>query len=547
MLISYTSVTGGVTANLQNGVWEDDVIDAIDFIFRAADFHNQPAVVSVSLGTNVGPHNGMSLFDQHRDNLLNSYVNRAIVWSAGNDNDTDGFRKGTIAATASDTMTMTPTNFGGPVDRWVERWYRGPELNFEIQCGAGTTGLQTAGNEFHGTLNGHSVDVDRETELSNTLRGIRFYIVGAGSTDICTIHLTNPDTANPVDYYAWTGGQGWWAHLNGATYNEMTMGDTGCGKSVLTVGACEKLNPANPLAGEVIATYSGAGPTLDDRIKPEIAAVGGGYAGDVISANSDQASGYIGMSGTSMATPLAAGAVALLFNEYVPLFNDLTHDTVKALLTQYANRLGLHVNPLQPGYVATEQNLYGHGRLRMLAPIDLIAPPVNVDVWIRTADDDYGIRPDPGNCFWAAPDIRVCQPGTDNEVTDLTWGSTYDVKVTVRNLGDSDAVGTTVRLRYTLPWTAPDGWHAAEDASNNPLQQTLTIPALDQQTVIFNWRPEASEIGAPSDTHHFCLLAETWHPFDLLNYMLPTTEGGDAWTLNIKNTNNVALHNLHIQ
>ncbi len=537
-------------ANAQSGVFEDDVINAIDFIFRAALFHNMPVVVSVSLGTNLGPHNGASMFDQARDNLLNSFQNRSIAWSAGNDNNENGFRRGTIAHAATETLTLTPTNMGlgdPPVDRWLDVWYLGPELEFQVQCGAAASSWCAAGVEFHGTLSGYDIDVDREVELGDGLRSIRLYVEDARSADAWTIRLRNPHASDPAQYYAWTGAQGWWADLNGASQNELTLNDTGCGKSILTVGACAKRHPPNPAGGETITDYSGAGPTVDGRIKPEIVAVGGTGIDPIISTSSDQASGYVGMAGTSMATPLTAGAVALLFDEYHTAGHNLNQDTIKALLTQNANRLNLHLDPAQPGYVATERNRYGYGRLRLIAPIDHIRPPLNVDVWVRTAPDDYGEEPYPGDCFWRAPDIGVFKAGTNDETTQLTWGTTYDVKVTVRNLGDSDAVGSTVRLMYTLPWTAPNDWHAAEDTSNQPLEQTVTVPALGQIEVTFHWRPEAAEIGAPSGTTHFCLLAEVDHALDPLVYPAPTAAGGDAWSTNIKGTNNIALRNVHIQ
>lgn len=210
---------------------------------------------------------------------------------------------------------------------------------------------------------------------------------------------------------------------------------------MLTVGACSKRHPPDSTAGENFAAYSGAGPTADGRIKPEIMTVGGVATDQIFSCRSDQQSGYIGMQGTSLAAPLAAGV----------------------------------------------------------------------------------------------------------EVSQLTWGSTYEVRVTVRNLGDDQALGTIVRLKYTLPWTAPNAWHEAEDASHNPLVRVVDVPALGQTEVPFQWRPEAAEIGAPPGTSHFCLLAEVDHVGDPLVYPAPTTAGGDAWSANIKGVNNVALRNVHIQ
>jgi len=537
------------------GTFEDALLDGINFCLNAAQFHNMPIVISVSNGSNFGSHNGATDFDQARDNLVNSFNNRSIVWSAGNDNDIDGYRKGTVASgnsTDNFTLTVARSGFMGAIIQtpvWLDIWYTGPELDYRITYSGSNTGWRTAGQDYNGTVSGRDIEAERDIESGGNLRGIRIYVDNARTNEVYTIEIRNLHASQVANYHAWSGLQGWWADLSGPTHHETTLGDTGCGKSILTVGASGKVFPPNPASGDLVTGYSGAGPTIDGRIKPEIVAVGD----SITSTGSDQNSGYTVMSGTSMATPLVAGAVACLLEEYhsappVGLGIELNQDTVKALLTQYANRFNLNLDPSQPGYVAEERNRYGYGRLRMIGPVDHIRPPVDNDVWVRTADDDYGEEPYPGGCLCHAPDVRVFQHGTNNETTNITWGTTYDVRVTVRNLGEQDAVNTTVRLKYTLPHTAPNAWFHAEDGSNNKLENTaVNVPAMSSTEVKFSWRPEAVELNAPAGTTHFCLLAEVDHVNDPLVFAAPTGAGGNAWSMNIKGTNNVALRNLHIQ
>ncbi|HLZ43953.1 MAG TPA: S8 family serine peptidase [Candidatus Sulfotelmatobacter sp.] len=119
---------------------------------------------------------------------------------------------------------------------------------------------------------------------------------------------------------------------------------------VLTVGAT-KSNGSSAFSAETKASYSSKGPTTYDHVvKPDIMAPGNAivslaapgatleaaYPGDIVTGTDGKAD-YFTLSGTSMATPAVAGAVALLLQEQ----NTLTPDQVKARLMKTANKMGL--------------------------------------------------------------------------------------------------------------------------------------------------------------------------------------------------------------
>ena len=106
-----------------------------------------------------------------------------------------------------------------------------------------------------------------------------------------------------------------------------SVGSPGAAADAITVGASSKIS-----AGPYLAPFSSRGPTLDGRLKPDIAAPGVA----ITAANANTGTGYATYSGTSMATPFTAGTVALALQRN----NALTPAQVKANLVATAVDLG---------------------------------------------------------------------------------------------------------------------------------------------------------------------------------------------------------------
>jgi serine protease AprX len=127
-------------------------------------------------------------------------------------------------------------------------------------------------------------------------------------------------------------------------------------QAVYTVGA---LNTGT----DNIASFSSRGPVTADgsnRRKPDISAPGT----SVRSATNSSDSAYASLSGTSMATPHVAGAVALLLSAKP----DLRHDfaTIETILNQTA----VHISSTLCSSSGSPNNVFGYGRLDVKAAVD---------------------------------------------------------------------------------------------------------------------------------------------------------------------------------
>jgi PGF-pre-PGF domain-containing protein len=140
-------------------------------------------------------------------------------------------------------------------------------------------------------------------------------------------------------------------------------------KNILAVGATENLRPEKGSYADnsdEIAFFSSRGPTADGRIKPDLVAPGTW----IISTRSSEAvydfildENYSYLSGTSMATPLAAGTAALVrqyYNDTENLSINPSAALIKATLINGADDLGYNRTTQGWGRINLTNSIFPH-------------------------------------------------------------------------------------------------------------------------------------------------------------------------------------------
>lgn len=294
------------------------------------------------------------------------------------------------------------------------------------------TGTGTSGSDYYfGQYDDAARDADAVAYGSPYL--LVFRAAGNDGTDNPengdTVRL-NPDSTTNTTYNAASHPQGDGLYRGG--YDNIAF--DAIGKNVVTVGSTSDAvtGTQRDLAKALVSDFSSWGPTDDGRIKPDLVANGEDVYSSVATSNTAYDDTY---SGTSMATPSAAGSAALLVQLYGQLFPGaaLRASTLKALLLHTADDLG----------TAGPDYRNGWGLINVKAAADLLR--------------DHAANP---------LKLRVNEARLDTTITTLTHEFIWD--------GVSP-------LRVTLCWTDPAGTATTSNDSRtarlrNNLDLKLTGP-----------------------------------------------------------------------
>lgn len=398
------------------------MLDAINYIFNYAKSVGKPAVINISLGVSGGPHDGTSLFAQACETM--SGPGRVLVFGAGNDGLTRLHLEKTF--TATDTSVSSLLSLTG---NWADFEFWGEAgKNYCIELGLSAKGVKGAKTQricLENTFrNINLIGTDGDTsyltvgsEINRFNNKPRFAIRSLHQTTD-TLYLTVFGTEGTG--HMWIDGEfmgnGSWASDGDARYSVSEFANC---LSCFGVGAYStKISWRNIQNQKVdvpaaivkasgdIALFSSRGPTADGRMKPDITAPGSMLVSAVNSYSSTYRPGgplyycsvrkftspknnrdyfYAANQGTSVASPVVAGSIALMLQANPNLHPGM----IKTILAKTAIKDQYTTNNPDP-------TIWGPGKLNVYAALKETILTVGT---VKIPQDEFDIQVYPNPTF----------------------------------------------------------------------------------------------------------------------------------------------------
>jgi subtilisin family serine protease len=340
--------------NLGNQFWEysgyyastTDTLDAFDFIRAAATAAGRPHVINMSQGSNMGPHDGTTLFEQG----INADVaaGSPVCLAAGNEGNSQRHIMGTVPAAGDFTVGFT-YNWWAGFEIWpgyMDCWYQGADkMYIEIQDpggvwrgpydpdvvgnqgvwlnSGGVWYLAIVNSTLNASINGDNrwfVQIDHDDVAKDTNWQLRFTPKGGALPGGGGIHcwiernyrMWFPSAAQPDSY---TFG------IPSGAEHAITVGSHVSKNEWMSKAGGPYAYSPKPTVGS-LSTFSGRGPLREGTYrKPDITAPGSVLMSTksqhytTQDALIDPDEKHVIMQGTSMASPMVAGVVALMLQK----------------------------------------------------------------------------------------------------------------------------------------------------------------------------------------------------------------------------------------
>jgi subtilisin family serine protease len=281
-----------------------DTLDAIAYILRRAARPRRPVVINLSLGDNIGPHDGTSLLEVGIANLVEGR-GRVLVKSAGNEAGTRHHADGTLIEGAhQDVRVEVPKDEEEVI---VDIWFSGSATpGLKITAPSGAASAQIFAPSERDVRLGQDTMVFVDAETSDPGNGHpRAFVV---------LRARDGAFVEPGGWtFQLTGAGRWhaWIQRNSdagfqQSTSSMTVSIPAASDAVICVGSYVSDDRYTWGERGSLSEFSGRGPTRDGRRVPTLVAPGE----EVTSAQTDGR--FAAASGTSMSAAIVTGAVARL-------------------------------------------------------------------------------------------------------------------------------------------------------------------------------------------------------------------------------------------